>query len=146
MTTTSAKDGSFSFAKVPYGKWIVREIEQPKGFVLDEKAYEVNISKAEQVVEIEIVNEYVHGNIRLTKVDAEYPDNKLIDNLNFNYLLGFADIDLIRFFIKNKSLWLLDFSYNPFAIRNFCKRKTTVFCRGSRHKCSILCKFCFLSL
>ena len=32
MTTTSAKDGSFSFAKVPYGKWIVREIEQPKGF------------------------------------------------------------------------------------------------------------------
>lgn len=77
MTTTSAKDGSFSFEKVPYGKWIVREIEQPKGFVLDEKAYEVNISKAEQVVEIEIVNEYVHGNIRLTKVDAEYPDNKL---------------------------------------------------------------------
>ena len=77
MTTTSAKDGSFSFAKVPYGKWIVREIEQPKGFVLDEKAYEVNISKAEQVIEIEIVNEYVHGNIRLTKVDAEYPDNKL---------------------------------------------------------------------
>lgn len=77
MTTTSAKDGSFSFVKVPYGKWIVREIEQPKGFVLDEKAYEVNISKAEQVVEIEIVNEYVHGNIRLTKVDAEYPDNKL---------------------------------------------------------------------
>ena len=77
MTTTSVKDGSFSFAKVPYGKWIVREIEQPKGFVLDEKAYEVNISKAEQVVEIEIVNEYVHGNIRLTKMDAEYPDNKL---------------------------------------------------------------------
>ena len=77
MTTTSTKDGSFSFAKVPYGKWIVREIEQPKGFVLDEKAYEVNISEAEQVVEIEIVNEYVHGNIRLTKVDAEYPDNKL---------------------------------------------------------------------
>lgn len=37
MTTTSAKDGSFSFVKVPYGKWIVREIEQPKGFVLDEK-------------------------------------------------------------------------------------------------------------
>ena len=77
MMTISEKDGSFSFAKVPYGKWIVREIEQPKGFVLDEKAYEVNISKAEQVVEIEIVNEYVHGNIRLTKVDAEYPDNKL---------------------------------------------------------------------
>ena len=28
-------------------------------------------------MEIEIVNEYVRGNIALTKVDAEYPDNKL---------------------------------------------------------------------
>ncbi len=77
MTTTSAKDGSFSFEKVPYGNWVVREIEQPKGFVLDETAYEVNISEVGQVVEIEVVNEYVHGNIKLTKVDAEYPDNKL---------------------------------------------------------------------
>ncbi len=77
MTTTSAKDGSFSFEKVPYGNWVVREIEQPKGFVLDDTAYEVNISEAGQVVEVEIVNEYVHGNIKLTKVDAEYPDNKL---------------------------------------------------------------------
>lgn len=36
MTATSEKDGSFSFAKVPYGKWIVREIEAPEGFVLDD--------------------------------------------------------------------------------------------------------------
>ena len=36
MTATSENDGSFSFDKVPYGNWIVREIEQPKGFVLDE--------------------------------------------------------------------------------------------------------------
>ena len=77
MTTTSAKDGSFSFAKVPYGMWAVREIEQPAGFVLDDTVYEVNIGEAEQIVEIEIVNEYVRGNITLTKVDAEFPDNKL---------------------------------------------------------------------
>ena len=77
MTATSEKDGSFSFAKVPYGQWIVREIEAPTGFVLDDTSYEVNISKNEQVIEVEIANEYVHGNIQLTKVDADYPDNKL---------------------------------------------------------------------
>ena len=77
MTATSEKDGSFSFAKVPYGQWIVREIEAPTGFVLDDTSYEVNISENEQVVEIEITNEYIHGNIQLTKVDADYPDNKL---------------------------------------------------------------------
>lgn len=47
------------------------------GFVLDDTSYEVNISKNEQVIEVEIANEYVHGNIQLTKVDADYPDNKL---------------------------------------------------------------------
>ena len=77
MTATSEKDGSFSFAKVPYGKWIVREIEAPEGFVLDDTSYEVNIGENEQVIEVEITNEYIYGNIELTKVDADYPDNKL---------------------------------------------------------------------
>ena len=77
MTAVSQKDGSFSFAKVPYGNWIVREIEAPTGFVLDDTSYEVNISENEQVIEVEITDEYIHGNIQLTKVDADYPDNKL---------------------------------------------------------------------
>lgn len=77
MTATSEKDGSFSFAKVPYGKWIVREIEAPEGFVLDDTSYEVNIEENEQVIEVKITDEYIHGNIELTKVDADYPDNKL---------------------------------------------------------------------
>lgn len=77
MTVTSDKDGSFSFDKVPYGIWYVREIKQPKGYVLDDTVYEVNISEKEQVVEIEIINKLVRGNIMLTKVDADYPDNKL---------------------------------------------------------------------
>ena len=72
MTATSEKDGSFSFAKVPYGKWIVREIEAPEGFVLDDTSYEVNIGENEQVIEVEITDEYIHGNIELTKVDADY--------------------------------------------------------------------------
>lgn len=77
MTTTSAKDGSFSFENIPCGTWYVREIEQPTGFVLDDTIYPVTIGTDGQVVEIEIVNEYGRGNIHLTKVDSEYPDNKL---------------------------------------------------------------------
>ena len=77
MTAVSDENGGFSFENVPYGAWYVREIEQPKGFVLDETVYPVTIAEDKQVVEIEIVNKYVRGNIALTKVDAEYPDNKL---------------------------------------------------------------------
>ena len=77
MITTSAEDGSFSFESIPYGTWYVREIEQPAGFVLDDTIYPVTIGADGQVVEIKIVNKYVRGNIHLTKVDSEYPDNKL---------------------------------------------------------------------
>ena len=76
-TTTSADDGSFSFAKVPYGTWAIREIESPKGFVLSEEEIPVTIGKMDEVVEIELVNFYITGKIELTKVDEDYPENKL---------------------------------------------------------------------
>ena len=77
QTTTSKDDGSFSFAKVPYGTWIIREIESPKGFVVSEEEIAVTIGKVDEVVEIELVNYFIQGNIELTKVDKDYPDNKL---------------------------------------------------------------------
>ena len=76
-TTVSAEDGSFSFEKVPYGTWIVREIESPKGFVLSEEEIAVTVGKVDEVVEISLVNYRIRGNIELTKVDKDYPDNKL---------------------------------------------------------------------
>ena len=77
QTTTSKDDGSFSFAKVPYGTWIICEIESPKGYVLSEEEIAVTIGKVDEVVEIELVNYFIKGNIALTKVDEDYPDNKL---------------------------------------------------------------------
>ena len=77
QTTTSKDDGSFSFTKVPYGTWIIREIESPKGFVLSEEEIAVTIGKVDEVVEIELINYFIKGSIELTKVDKDYPDNKL---------------------------------------------------------------------
>ena len=76
-TTTSEDDGSFSFAKVPYGNWIIREIESPTGYVLSDEEIPVTISKVDEVVEIELVNAFITGSIELTKVDEDYPENKL---------------------------------------------------------------------
>ena len=77
MTATSAEDGSFSFENIPYGTWYIREIDAPAGFVLDDTIYPVTIGADGQVVEVEIVNKFIRGNIHLTKVDSEYPNNKL---------------------------------------------------------------------
>ena len=77
QTTVTAADGSFSFEKVPYGTWVIREIESPTGFVLSEEKITVTIGAVDEVVEIELVNYFIRGNIEFTKVDKDYPDNKL---------------------------------------------------------------------
>ena len=77
QTTVTTADGSFSFEKVPYGTWVIREIESPTGFVLSEEEITVTIGAVDEVVEIELVNYFIKGNIELTKVDKDYPDNKL---------------------------------------------------------------------
>lgn len=76
-TTVSAEDGSFSFTKVPYGEYVVREVEAPEGYVMDETPYTVIIDKDGAVVEIEITNIHIRGNVQLTKFDKDYPDNRL---------------------------------------------------------------------
>lgn len=77
LTVTSAEDGSFSFARVPYGNWIVREIEAPTGFVLSEKTYPVTVDADGAVIEVEIENTRIRGTVQLTKIDRDYPDNKM---------------------------------------------------------------------
>ena len=62
---------------MPYGTWVIREIESPTGFVLSEEEITVTIGAVDEVVEIELVNYFIKGNIELTKVDKDYPDNKL---------------------------------------------------------------------
>ena len=77
LTATSAEDGSFSFARVPYGNWIVREIEAPTGFVLSAETYPVTVDADGAVIEVEIKNTRIRGTVQLTKTDRDSPDNKL---------------------------------------------------------------------
>ena len=77
LTATSAGNGNFSFVRVPYGNWIVREIEAPTGFVLSEKIYPVTVDADGAVIEVEIENTRIRGTVQLTKTDRDYPDNKL---------------------------------------------------------------------
>ena len=55
MVTESAEDGTFKFEKIPYGTWVVREIEPAVGFVLNEKAYQITIQEDGDVVTVHSV-------------------------------------------------------------------------------------------
>lgn len=77
LTAVSAEDGRFRFEKIPAGNWLMREIEQPKGFVLSEELFPVTVKEQGQVIEIKIANKLIRGSVTLTKYDADYPENKL---------------------------------------------------------------------
>ena len=56
MTATSDENGCFEFADVPFGQYIVREIESPSGYILSDKEYAVSIAEDGEVIEITAEN------------------------------------------------------------------------------------------
>ncbi|MGF7012295.1 putative surface anchored protein [Lachnospiraceae bacterium PF1-21] len=74
---TSAKDGSFTFENVPYGTWVIKELEAPEGYVLPKDPISVVIDKHEQVLKIKIANTKIAGNANLHKVSENNPRTSL---------------------------------------------------------------------
>ena len=77
LVTVSDETGAFVFKDIPYGEWVVREIEPADGYVLNETVFPATIENDAQVIEIEVVNRFIRGSVTTTKVDEEYPDHKL---------------------------------------------------------------------
>ena len=77
LVTESNPIGYFEFDKVPVGNWLVREIAPPAAFILTEETFPVEITEDGQTIEITIENQIIKGTAETTKVDADYPENKL---------------------------------------------------------------------
>ena len=77
MTSESDSKGEFGFEEVPFGSYIVREIAAPEGYVLSDESYPVTVSEDGETINIRTVNEKIRGNVTVTKIDEEYPDNRL---------------------------------------------------------------------
>ena len=56
MTAASDENGCFEFTDVPFGQYIVREIESPRGYILSDKEYAVSIAEDGEVIEITAEN------------------------------------------------------------------------------------------
>lgn len=77
LTAVSTEGGSFHFEGVPFGNWQLKELQGVTGFVLSGEVIHISIGEDGAVVEIDLENQRIYGNLRLTKVDKDYPDNKL---------------------------------------------------------------------
>lgn len=77
LTAETDSEGIFVFEKLPYGEYLIREITPAEGFVLNETVYPVTIQEDGQLVEIGFENLHITGSVQVTKVDEDYPENKL---------------------------------------------------------------------
>ena len=97
MTAASDENGCFEFTDVPFGQYIVREIESPRGYILSDKEYAVSIAEDGEVIEItaenkpitvEISKRDVYGNelvgaeMVLENADGETVDKWTSDGTN----------------------------------------------------------------
>lgn len=89
MISISNEIGVFGFENVPYGDWIIRELQPAPGFLLNETQFPVTIKDQNEVINLEVENKFIRGSVQVTKVDAEYPENKL-SGAEFEV---FADVD-----------------------------------------------------
>ncbi|MCC8022729.1 MAG: hypothetical protein LIO46_02960 [Clostridiales bacterium] len=70
MVASTDADGIASFADIPYGRYIIREMESPEGYVLNETEFRINISEDGKVIELTVENQIITGTLELTKVDV----------------------------------------------------------------------------
>ena len=97
MTAVSDENGFFEFDDVPFGKYIVREIESPRGYILSDKEYAVSIAEDGKLIEItaenkpvtvEISKRDIYGNelvgaeMVLENADGEIVDRWTSDGTN----------------------------------------------------------------
>ena len=68
MTAASDENGCFEFTDVPFGKYIVREIESPRGYILSDKEYAVSIAEDGKLIEITAENKPV--TVEISKRDV----------------------------------------------------------------------------
>ena len=77
LTVVSDENGAFKFENVPFGDYVVVELEAPEGYMKSDARHFVSVTYDTQVIGIKAINYLIVGSVQLTKVDAEYPDNKL---------------------------------------------------------------------
>lgn len=92
MTAISDENGHFEFDEIPYGEYIVREIEAPTGYILSEESYSVTVCEDGETINIRTVNKPI--TVEVSKIDVygeeligaemqlENADGKIVDKWN----------------------------------------------------------------
>lgn len=71
LTAESDNGGIFTFKNVPFGEWIIKELQPAENYLPSDEIYTVTVSADEQVIEINAVNDQIHELKTTATIDGE---------------------------------------------------------------------------
>lgn len=79
-TSTSDKDGNFAFLNVPYGEYIVAQIQAPNGYIVKADPKPFDIDSTQKNYSVEFTNAPVKGRISIVSTGEGLVSAKLADD------------------------------------------------------------------
>lgn len=71
LTAESDKDGIFTFENVPFGEWMIKELQPAENYLPNDEIHHITVSEDEQIIEINIVNDMIPELKTTATVDGE---------------------------------------------------------------------------
>lgn len=92
LTALSDKDGIFTFENIPYGNWIVKELQPAENYLPSDDIHHITVTDNEQIIEIIAVNDRIPELKTTATVDGEKEicateTFTLVDTVEYQHLI-----------------------------------------------------------
>ncbi len=84
-TITTNKDGYAESEPLNYGNYTMQETKAPKGHLLNDKIWDINITEDGKVYSYDITNDVIKGRLQIVKVDSEN-EEKPVEGAGFDVI------------------------------------------------------------
>lgn len=93
-TSITDKNGELTFSNLLYGKYEIRETKAPKGYLIDNNVYRIDLTENGKTYGVKVKDKRIKGNIEVYKVDT---DTKLpVENTEFSVFKSGVKIHTMR--------------------------------------------------
>lgn len=92
LTVLTDKDGIFTFENIPFGNWIVKELQPAENYLPSDEIHHVTVTDNEQIIEIKVVNDKIPELKTTATIDGEKEicateTFTLVDTVEYKHLI-----------------------------------------------------------
>ncbi|EOU1498365.1 Cys-Gln thioester bond-forming surface protein [Clostridium perfringens] len=84
-TITTNKDGYAESEHLNYGTYTMQETKAPKGYLLSNKVWDININENDKTYTFDVSNDVIKGKLQIVKVDSEN-EEKPVEGAGFDVI------------------------------------------------------------